>query len=419
MKRIKFHFSILLAVLFVLTGCKGRQTANMNNPTESLLPTKGTSVEQNIVKDQIDTNKYIIQTPFYQIYEDGLQEYKYRIGSSNHALTEDVKTGTAPQIEDKGSGIIKLHLSFGTNAFSVKYYDVYNKAASEEFNPYSIYADYVDTAKKEFFIAYFKPGDSPKLYIKGFFDSSEFSNQLDLNFSVATCDKLIFLNESEIYIEYTDADLTQMKQVVNFRKPAEKESTALSDTHLLDVLNNKIPFINEKGKSVYLKEYKPIYKYPEDAAYYEKDTILIPRDYSFVDLDHDGQNELIISESPDADTYLILHKANNDIYGYSLYIRWFQSLKKDGTFLSSGGAVSHNYNTISFHKNSYTITSFAIFDFIADTENPTSNRYGFEPDSKKSVFEIDGQAVSLEGIEKFAEDWSKRPDAVWIEFASN
>ena len=34
-----------------------------------------------------------------------------------------------------GDGIVKLHLGFGTNAFSVKYYNVYDKTVSDEYNP--------------------------------------------------------------------------------------------------------------------------------------------------------------------------------------------------------------------------------------------------------------------------------------------
>lgn len=169
---------------------------------------------------QSDTNtdKYIIQTPFYQIYEEDLQEYRYRITSGNDVLVEEVKTGTEPQIDDKGDGILRLHLGFGTNAFSVKYFNVYDKTISEEFNPSSIYADYINTKTKEYYIAYYKPEEKPKLYIKGFFESSGYSNELDLNISMATCEKLIFLNETEIYIEYIDNNSENLKKVVDFKK---------------------------------------------------------------------------------------------------------------------------------------------------------------------------------------------------------
>lgn len=205
MKRIcLLILSVVLILSFSACG------TNQENNSENDLPINNSQTD-------IDTSKYIIQTPFYQIYEEDLQKYKYRITSGKDVLVEDTKSGTAPQIEDKGDGIVKLHLGFGTNAFSVKYFNVYNKTVSEEFNPYSIYADYINTKTKEYYIAYFKPEENPKLYINGFFDSLEFSNALDLDFSMATCEKLIFLNEEEIYIEYIDNNSEIIKKVVNFK----------------------------------------------------------------------------------------------------------------------------------------------------------------------------------------------------------
>ena len=205
MKRI---YLLIISIILILSfsACGTSYEANSEND----LPVENS-------QSDIDTSKYIIQTPFYQIYEVGLQKYKYRITSGKDILVEDIKTGTEPQIEDKGDGILRLFLGFGTNAFSVKYFNVYNKTVSEVFNPHSIYADYINTKTKEYYIAYFKPEEKPKLYINGFFDSSEFSNQLDLNFSMATCDKLIFLNEEEIYIEYIDNDSKNINKVVNFK----------------------------------------------------------------------------------------------------------------------------------------------------------------------------------------------------------
>ena len=204
MKRICLFISVVLILSF--SACGTNYEANSE---------KDLHIENS--QSDIDTSKYIIQTPFYQIYEEDLQKYRYRIISGNDILIEDVKTGTEPQIEDKGEGIIRLFLGFGTNAFSVKYFNVYNKTVSKEYNPYSIYADYINTDTKEYYIAYFKPEEKPKLYINGFFDSSEFLTELDLNFSMATCEKLVFLNETEIYVEYIDNNSNSVKKVVDFK----------------------------------------------------------------------------------------------------------------------------------------------------------------------------------------------------------
>lgn len=196
----------LLSLLLVISFC----ACDKNSDTENVSST----VE---MQSYINTDKYIIQTPFYQIYEEDLQKYRYRIVYGNDVLVEDIKTGTEPQIDDKGDGVLKLHLGFGTNAFTVKYFNVYDKTISEEFNPYSIYADYINTKTKEYYFAYFKPEEKPKLYINGFFECSEFSTELDLGFDMGTCEKLIFLNETEIYIEYIDNNSKCVKKVVNFK----------------------------------------------------------------------------------------------------------------------------------------------------------------------------------------------------------
>ena len=199
---------LLLTLLLVISLC----ACNTNSITDA---ENNLSIEE--TQGHANTDKYIIQTVFYQIYEEDLQKYKYRITSGNDILVEEVKIGTAPQIEDKGEGVLKLHLGFGTNAFSVKYFNVYNKTVSQEFNPYSIYADYINTKTKEYYIAYFKPEEKPKLYINGFFDSSEFSTELYLDFSMTTCEKIIFLNEKEIYLEYIDSNSESIKKVVNYK----------------------------------------------------------------------------------------------------------------------------------------------------------------------------------------------------------
>lgn len=165
-----------------------------------------------------DADKYIIQTPYYQIYEEDLQTYRYRIASGKTVLAEDVKTGTEPTIEEKGDGILKLHLGFGTNAFSVQYFDMYRKTVSEKFSPYSVYADYINTKTKDYYIAYFQLEENPKLYINGFFESAGFSVALDLDFAMVTCEKIIFLNESELYIEYTNDRSENVRKVINYKE---------------------------------------------------------------------------------------------------------------------------------------------------------------------------------------------------------
>ena len=230
-----------------------------------------------------------------------------------------------------------------------------------------------------------------------------------------------FVGCSKADITYQNSDNTESSAINNAENAVapQKDNTENrfeDDNILFSVLYNQKPFITAKGTTVYLKDYKPVYKESEEVDYYEKDNVFIPLDYTFVDLDKDGNNELIVTESPYADNYLILRKENEKIYGYYLYVRWFSSLKEDGSFWSSGGAFSIEYNTINFDENKYNISTLATFDFVGDEEKPSSNKYGFEPDYEKSVFEIGGKRVSFEEIKQFADEWEKRPEAEWIKF---
>lgn len=189
--RILFTFLFLPILLMplLLTGCD-IESSNGETSSDDLLI--------------MDSEKYIIQTPLYQVYEEGLQEYRYKIGTGKKVFAEGVKDGTEPKIDDIGNGIIRLFMGFGTNAFSVQYFDVWGDRTSKVFSPYSIYADYADSKTKECLIAYFAfPDTSEKvLLIKDIYNEQGFSMEVDRGFISATCNRLIFLNENEIYLDY-------------------------------------------------------------------------------------------------------------------------------------------------------------------------------------------------------------------------
>ena len=150
-----------------------------------------------------DNDKYIIQTPLYQIYEQGRQEYRYCITDGSAILAEGIKKGTEPEITELGNGIIRLYMGFGTNAASVQYFDVWNGRKSEVFSPYANYTDFANENTQEYLIAYFASSSEPVLTIKDIFDEQGFSTKIDKNFCYADCKQMIILNENEIYLDYT------------------------------------------------------------------------------------------------------------------------------------------------------------------------------------------------------------------------
>ena len=115
---------------------------------------------------------------------------------------------------------------------------------------------------------------------------------------------------------------------------------------LTDILNNKISFTDESGKSVYLKNYRSE-KYP--------DLQITPKKYTTIDLDNDGSNELVLYASPNFGLYLVFHEYNGVIYSFEFVERAMIDLKQDGSFIQSSGAAINSYVTLKFSKDKYTI----------------------------------------------------------------
>ena len=98
---IRHYFFLSLFLILNLSAC------DINGITETKNDSPPVGIPSSICPD-----RFIIQTPFYQIYEEDARTYKYRIVSNGHVLAEDVKIGTESRIAEKGDGIFKLHLGF-------------------------------------------------------------------------------------------------------------------------------------------------------------------------------------------------------------------------------------------------------------------------------------------------------------------
>ena len=158
---------------------------------------------------------------------------------------------------------------------------------------------------------------------------------------------------------------------------------------LSDVLNNNGTFISEAGNITYLKDYK-----------IGKGTLLTPIDavpskYVFVDMNNDGEDELVINISDAYGYYLVLHYDGQNVYGFEFNARSLLALKKDGSFMGSNGAASNSYCKLSFGDNTYTIICEAV------------------KDSTMGKFEINGENVSTEALNEFINDWNLKPNVVW------
>lgn len=169
------------------------------------------SISSNVQPDSSD--KYIIQTPLYQVVEIELGKYEYKIGTSNKVFTEGTKLGTEPQIDDIGNGVIRLFMGYGTNAFSVQYFDVWEEKESTVFNLYSVFTDYVNKNNNTYLFAYFDFLNK-SLVIRDMFDDNGFYAEINKGNESIIYNDIIILNQNQIYLDYTITDSNNKSKTV-------------------------------------------------------------------------------------------------------------------------------------------------------------------------------------------------------------
>ncbi|MDE7207410.1 MAG: hypothetical protein K2N90_09710 [Lachnospiraceae bacterium] len=75
-------------------------------------------------------------------------------------------------------------------------------------------------------------------------------------------------------------------------------------------------------------------------------------DIRVFDLDEDGVQELIIQWTPVGEI-LVLHRENEEFYGWGIMYRGFEVLQTNGVYISSGGAGSNRWKRIRFENGSW------------------------------------------------------------------
>ena len=137
--------------------------------------------------------------------------------------------------------------------------------------------------------------------------------------------------------------------------PKENVDKNYTEEYLLKALNNETKVIDENNNELLLSEYK----LPSD------ENIVIEKT-TYVDLDSDGNNELVALTKSNYGAYIILRHENNMVYVYTINIRSLNNLKEDGTFIGNNGSQSYAYMKLSFNKNSY---ESKILAEVNETEN--------------------------------------------------
>ncbi len=165
---------------------------------------------------------------------------------------------------------------------------------------------------------------------------------------------------------------------------------------LMSVLNNETAFTAEDGKSVLLSDFA--YGYiPETDG--DVPLLAEPQEYTFVDMDGDGTDELIADITPTQTAYIVLHEEDGTVYGYLFYVRALLNLKADGSFMQSGGLGIKNYARMEFDNGSYKIINTASMN---------------EADG---VYEIDGTSCTAEELNAYEQDWHAKADTEWVQLS--
>lgn len=159
---------------------------------------------------------------------------------------------------------------------------------------------------------------------------------------------------------------------------------------LIDVMNNRKEFVAENGSKVYLQDYQIPDTY--DVIKLNVET------YTFVDLDHDDINELVLNATTESKRYLILHYNTNDstIYGYSVGARSMIDIKTDGSFWGSGGAGINQILTLTFDQGKLNYKTIA-----------SRNDYN-------NIYQINNAPATEQEMREFLDQWNARESCKWI-----
>ena len=167
--------------------------------------------------------------------------------------------------------------------------------------------------------------------------------------------------------------------------PKENVDKNYTEEYLLKALNNETKVIDENNNELLLSEYK----LPSD------ENIVIEKT-TFVDLDSDGNNELVALTKSNYGAYIILRYENNMVYVYTISIRSLNNLKEDGTFIGNNGSQSYAYMKLSFNKNLY---ESKILAEVNKTEN---------------IYKINEKDVSKETFLDYENEFNNKKDCEWI-----
>ena len=121
-----------------------------------------------------------------------------------------------------------------------------------------------------------------------------------------------------------------------------------------------------------------------------------PWRYTYVDLDSDGTDELVVGE-PNIEFHLFLRYCDGKVYGYIVdNVLFYEDggLKTDGSFSTLIGAAGKGISRASFDGTDFSIINSA---YMNDEDN---------------VYELDGKSALEDKVKEYFSDWENDTKAV-------
>ncbi len=131
-------------------------------------------------------------------------------------------------------------------------------------------------------------------------------------------------------------------------------------------------------------------------------------DFLVMDLDEDGVKEIVLWLVVNGNEYYgyeILHCQDEEVYGYRMYYRSFNSLKADGTFHFSSSSADKGIGRVKFDASECLVEKIAASQSSYNKSNELEVSYW-----------VNGQETSQEVFEAEMEKQDKKSDALWYDF---
>lgn len=387
MKRIVGYLSALLMVICVISGCGQQEKTEGTAPTESVAPTENTLALDQREPENLYQHFLANEVAALDETEKYFREYLLR--------DVDTQAYTYTYLDMTGDGVPELCVRQYPQMY---FFTVKNGEISHWYTEDNSYVKLLNNGD----LLFERHGGAPTHINYEYYELDENANiQRKATFSWWDGGTI------EIGKVYPDTYIFDDKEVTK-EEYEEKTRPYLSiGCNELVWYDHDGKTSNEKAKEVLQKVLNKEQSFTFKSLVFDKVTeenlekfsfategsainSFLPWGYTYVDLDSDGVDELVIY--PVSLTYcLILRYGGERVYGYLVPQRTFVNLKTDGTFLVSSGAGINSISSMSF-QDTYQDTSFVIEDMAYK-------------DDMDGVYLLDGKASDKETVEAYFENW--------------